>query len=125
MDLAAVRRALCAYVGGQLDDLNVYPFPDPQPEYPALILDSVDFVTFHQTTGGDGTLVEITALLLVALPDVITATEQLESLFGVGLLIEQATDPSFVNVVSTQIRNVRATDQGQALAADLAVTVHV
>jgi hypothetical protein len=124
MDLGAVRRAISNYVSAQLPDLNCYPFPDPQPEYPALVLDSLDFVTFHATNAG-GDVVQFTALLVVALPDVITATEQLESLLPVGLLIEQATDPSFVNIVSSQASNVRATDQGQALACDLTVTVHV
>jgi hypothetical protein len=126
LDLAAIRDALCAAVSAAIPELNCYPYPDSQPEFPAMMVPFADLIEFHAVYEYDGSTITIPVQLLVADPDVSVATHNLEALIvAVWLTLEAAVSSTvFVNVVCAGVRNFRRRDQGEGMSCDLAVTVH-
>jgi hypothetical protein len=75
-----------------MPELNTYPYPDPQPAYPALMLPRIDLMSLHASDCG-GVEIGMRAELLVGLAEPDTTTANLEALFGVAEVLED-TPPS-------------------------------
>lgn len=124
MDLNAVRLALCeAVASATAGAINCYPYPEPQPEYPALRIGMIEALAFHSTTEG-GSLIEWTVELIVADTDTEDATLRLEELLPVVAdALDTASAPAIVNVTCRGASNFR--DQQDSLLCDLLINVHV
>jgi hypothetical protein len=126
IDFPGIRAALVEQLATVLPAVNVYGYPDPQPEYPAAMLPAFDLVTFHPVVEYGGAIVELRVELHAAdADDVGTALEQLETLLALALGVEDATSAAFATVVVHSASNVRRRTQGEALSCDLVLSVHV
>lgn len=118
-----LRAALCAAVTAADPTINCYPYPEPQPEFPALRLPTIDAFAFHATADG-GSMVEWTAELIVADPGTEDATARIETLLPVVVdALDTATGAGIVNVVVRGAGNFRSLND--ALLCDVLVNVHV
>lgn len=127
LDLAAVRAALCAAVTAADDTINCYPYPEPQPEYPALRLPTISALATHATTEG-GSMIEWVAELIVADPGTEDATQRLEALLPIVLdaLDNCATAPDVPAIVNVSVRGAgNFRDQQDSLLCDVLINVHV
>jgi hypothetical protein len=122
VDFAAVR----AFIGEQLGvvGLNVYAYPDPQVEYPALVLPMFGAVALHASVLG-GEVVTWHAELLVADPEPTTGVAALEQLvLTVAYALENLDGGPYAQLVVRTIENVRVREPQGAISADLLLDLH-
>ena len=130
-DLAAIRKGLVEIVAAGHPSLNVYGWPDPQPEYPAFTLGWAEPVSLHVAQCRDGVRLEMECSLLVANADIEAATANLEayiSFTGPSVIetLETADAPAdaWSNLVVNEVRNFRRLENLDGLGCDLALSVH-
>jgi hypothetical protein len=123
LDFAAVR----AFIRDQLGvvGLNVYAYPDPQVEYPALILPMFGSVALHASVYG-GEVVTWHAELWVADPEPETGVAALEQLvLTVAYALENLPNPApYAQLVVRSVDNVRNRETQGAISADLVLDLH-
>lgn len=122
LDFAAVR----AFIRDQLGvvGLNVYAYPDPQVEYPALILPMFGAVALHASVYG-GEVVTWHAELFVADPEPETGVAALEQLvLTVAYALESLSGAPYAQLVVRTVENVRAREPQGAISADLVLDLH-
>ena len=132
-DLGAIRKALGAALSEALPRVNVYPNPEPQPEYPALVFGPLDTLTFHVAHCVEGIAIEWVAEVMVANPDLESATRNLEAMLSgdahtnVVLAIEAVDAPSgeWSQLVVHEARNFRRVETLDGFGCELFITVHV
>ena len=131
VDLAAIRTSLSTQVHDALPDVNVYGWPEPQPEYPAVVFGPLDNIEYHVTYCIEGIAVTWLVELVVANPDSESATRNLEALLSgdvnVVRAIEDAKPSSgeWSNVHVSEARNFRRWETLDGFGCELAVTVDV
>jgi hypothetical protein len=131
VDIAAIRSSLSAQVHDALPDVNVYAWPEPQPEYPAVLFGPLDTIEYHVTYCIEGIAVTWLVELVVANPDAASATRNLEALLSgdvnVVRAIEDAKPSSgeWSNVHVSEARNFRRWETLDGFGCELAVTVDV
>jgi hypothetical protein len=122
LDFAAVR----AFIAAQLAvaGLNVYAYPDPQVEYPALILPMFGSVLLHASVWG-GEVVTWHGELWVADPEPETGVAALEQLvLTVAYALENLAGAPYARLVVRTIDNVRSRETQGAISADLVLDLH-
>jgi hypothetical protein len=122
LDFAAVR----AFIADQLGvaGLNVYAYPDPQVEYPALVLPVFGSVLLHASVLG-GEVVTWNAELWVADPEPETGVAAIEQLvLTVAYALENLTGAPYAQLVVRSIGNVRTREAQGAMSADLVLDLH-
>jgi len=132
VDLAAIRKALGEQLGAALPGVNVYAWPEPQPEYPALLFGPLDTIDYHVSYCVEGVALTWVVEVLVANPDQESATRNLEALLSgdttnVVLALEACTAPSgeWSNLVVDEARNFRRLESLDGFGCELVVAVHV
>jgi hypothetical protein len=131
-DLGAIRKALGEQLNAALPAVNVYAYPEPQPEYPAVVLGELDGITYHVAHCREGIALEWLVDVLVANPDQESATRNLEALLSgdvtnVAVVLEATTPPNdeWSNLVVTEARNFRRLESLDGFGCELVVLVHV
>lgn len=124
LDFAAVR----AYIAEQLDvaGVNVYAYPDPQVEYPALVLPMFDLVRLHASLFG-GDIVTWRGEVMVASPEPetgVAALEQLVLTIAYALESLPADGAPYAQLVCHEVYNVRVREGAGAISADLQFELH-
>src|SRR5262245_10370753 len=132
VDLAAIRQRIGDEVRAQLPEVNVYAWPEPQPEYPAVLFGPLDTIDYHVAYCIEGVTIAWLVEVLVANPDQESAARNLEALLSgdtnnVVLAIESAKPSSneWSNVVVSQARNFRRLESLDGFGCELAITVDV
>lgn len=126
IDLSFVRKEFTRIAQLSVPSVNVYGYPEPQPEYPCARLGNIDTLLLHQAHCRDGSAVLFGCELMVANADSEAATENLEALLSgtlIELLEDQATD-AWSNLVVSDARNVRRLEDVDGLACDITLTVY-
>lgn len=127
--LAEVRKALGEAIAQAVPGVNVYAWPEPQPEYPCVRLGDLDTVTYHVATCAEGASIAWDIELMVANADIEQATQQLEALIddtvGIIGIIEEIESAAWSNLVVAEARNFRRLESLDGYGCDLALTVHV
>ena len=131
-DLAAIRKALGEQLSAALPGVNVYAWPEPQPEYPSVLFGPLDGITYHVAHCREGIALEWSVDVFVANPDQESATRNLEALLSgdvsnVALALEAAAPPSdeWSNLVVSEARNFRRLESLDGFGCELVITVHV
>jgi hypothetical protein len=132
VDLAAIRKTLSEQLTTALPAVNVYAYPEPQPEYPSAVIGELETITYHVAHCVEGVALGWVVDVNVANPDQESATRNLEALLSgdttnVALALEAATPPSgeWSNIVVTEARNFRRLESLDGFGCELVVTVHV
>ena len=132
VDLAAIRKSLGEQVAAALPGVNVYAWPEPQPEYPAVVLNPLDAIEYHVSWCVEGVALTWVAEVLVANPDQESATRNLEALLSgditnVVLAIESATAPSgeWSSLAVSEARNFRRLESLDGFGCELVINVSV
>jgi hypothetical protein len=132
VDLAAIRKTLGEQLTASLPAVNVYAYPEPQPEYPSVVVNEVETITYHVAHCVEGVALEWVVDVFVANPDQESATRNLESLLSgdttnVVLALESATPTSgeWSQLVVHEARNFRRVDTLDGFGCELIITVHV
>ena len=132
VDLAAIRKALSDHLNASLPAVNVYAYPEPQPEYPSVLLNEVEAITYHVAHCVEGVALDWLVEVLVANPDQESATRNLEALLSgdttnVVLAIESAQPPAgeWSNLAVGEARNFRRLESLDGFGCELVITVHV
>jgi hypothetical protein len=122
IDFAAVR----AFIADQLGvaGVHVYAYPDPQVEYPALVLPMFDAVALHASVLG-GEVVTWRAELMVNAPEVEQGVAALEQLvLTVAYALEALDGAPYAQLVVRTVDNVRVREGAGAISADVLVELH-
>lgn len=123
LDFAAVR----AYIAEQLAvaGVNVYGYPDPQVEYPALVLPMFDLVQLHATLWG-GEVVTWRAEVMVSNPEPETGVAALEQLvLTIAYALESLPGPApYASLAVRTVEHVRVREGAGAISADLVLDLH-
>jgi|SRR5215475_594351 len=131
VDLAAIRKQLGDQVHNTMPEVNVYAWPEPQPEYPAVLFGPLDTIEYHVSYCTEGVAITWLVELVVANPDAESAARNLEALLSgdvnVVRAIEDATPPSgeWSSIVVSEARNFRRWETLDGFGCELAVSVHV
>lgn len=125
LDLGAIRQAIVDGVAVALPALNGYTYPDPQVEYPALVLPTFDDIVLHASVGCYGVIIVWTFELLVGKGEVESAVIALEKIaFDLANVLEAIDSAPWAQLIVHRISNVRDREQAGALSADLVVELH-
>lgn len=132
VDLAVIRKTLGEQLASALPGVNVYAWPEPQPEYPSVVFGPLETITYHAVHCVEGVALEWSVDVNVANPDQESATRNLEALLSgdttnVVLALEAATPTSgeWSNIVVAEARNFRRLESLDGFGCELVVTVHV
>jgi hypothetical protein len=132
VDYAAIRKVLGEQVAASLPGVNVYPWPEPQPEYPSVVFGPLDTITYHVAHCAEGVAFDWQIDVNVANPDQESATRNLETLLSgdvgnVVLAIESAQPVAgeWSNLVVNEARNFTRNESLDGFGCELIATVHV
>jgi hypothetical protein len=132
VDLGAIRKTLGEQVAAALPGVNVYAWPEPQPEYPSVVFGPLDVIEYHVSYCVEGVALTWLVDVFVANPDQESAARNLEALLSgdtanVVLAIESATPSAgeWSSLVIAEARNFRRLESLDGFGCELVLTVHV
>lgn len=131
-DLADIRQRLTEVLRGMNGgELNVYAWPDPQPEYPCVVFNWPTSIDYHATVARCVNVLQLTLSVHVAVADLEQAARRLDAYASpqgpqsiVELLEKADGGDAWNNLTVDTATNWRQVGDLDSLAFDLEITVH-